>query len=90
LPKPETTTQSPPGCPEMRHDRGELLGRIHDLEHDLPEDGIQRTITENHTLRAQVRQLTQDSRRPEERLAVPATITGFLTSEIADLEAQLA
>jgi uncharacterized protein DUF6262 len=44
---------------------GELLGRIRDLEHDLPEDGIARTITENHALRAQVRQLTQDNRRLE-------------------------
>src|SRR5260370_38206366 len=48
---------------------GELLGRIRDLEHDLPEDGIQRTINENHNLRAQVRQLTQDTRRTEDRLA---------------------
>jgi hypothetical protein len=44
---------------------GEPLGRIRDLEHDLPEDGVARTITENHALRAQVRQLTQDNRRLE-------------------------
>jgi hypothetical protein len=59
---------------------GELLGRIRDLEHDLPEDGVARTITENHALRAQVRQLTQDNRRLEERLAGARDTTGSSTS----------
>jgi predicted nucleic acid-binding Zn-ribbon protein len=68
---------------------GELPGRIRDLEHDLPEDGIHRTITENHALRAQVRQLTQDSRRLEERLAGARDINRFLDKRIADLEAGL-
>jgi chromosome segregation ATPase len=68
---------------------GELLGRIRDLEHDLPEDGIARTITENHALRAQVRQLTQDSRRLEERLAGTRDTNRFLDKRIADLEAGL-
>jgi chromosome segregation ATPase len=68
---------------------GELLGRIRDLEHDLPEDGIQRTITENHTLRAQTRQLTQDNRRLEERLAGARDTNRFLDKRIADLEAQV-
>jgi chromosome segregation ATPase len=66
---------------------GELLGRIRDLEHDLPEDGIARTITENHALRAQVRQLTQDNRRLEERLAGARDTNRFLDKRIADLEA---
>jgi chromosome segregation ATPase len=68
---------------------GELLGRIRDLEHDLPEDGIQRTIAENHTLRTQVRQLTQDSRRLEERLAAARDTNRFLDKRIADLEAEI-
>jgi hypothetical protein len=68
---------------------GELLGRIRDLENDLPEDGIARTINENHALRAQVRQLTQDSRRPEERLAGARDTSRFLDRRIADLEAQV-
>ncbi len=68
---------------------GELLGRIRDLEHDLPEDGIARTITENHALRAQVRQLTQDNRRLEERLAGARDSNRFLDKRIADLEAEL-
>lgn len=66
---------------------GELLGRIRDLEHDLPEDGVARTITENHALRAQVRQLTQDNRRLEERLAGARDTNRFLDKRIADLEA---
>jgi hypothetical protein len=69
---------------------GEFLGRIRDLEHDLPEDGIQRTITENHALRAQVRQLTQDNRRLEERLAGARDNNRFLDKRIAGLEAELA
>jgi len=66
---------------------GELLGRIRDLEHDLPEDGVARTITENHALRAQARQLTQDNRRLEERLAGARDTNRFLDKRIADLEA---
>ena len=67
----------------------ELLGRIRDLEHDLPEDGIARIINENHALRAQVRQLTQDSRRLEERLAGARDNNRFLDKRIADLEAEI-
>lgn len=68
---------------------GELLGRIRDLENDLPEDGIARTITENHALRAEVRQLTQDNRRLGERLAGARDTNRFLDKRIADLEAAL-
>ena len=68
---------------------GGLPGRIRDLENDLPEDGIQRTITENRTLRAQVRQLTQDNRRPGERLAGARDTNRFPGKRIADLEARL-
>jgi chromosome segregation ATPase len=68
---------------------GELLGRIRDLENDLPEDGIARTITENHALRAQVRQLTQDNRRLEERLAGARDTNRFLDKRVAGLEAAI-
>lgn len=68
---------------------GELLGRIRDLEHDLPEDGIARTITENHALRAQVRQLTRDNRSLEERLAGARDTNRFLDKRIADLETKV-
>lgn len=68
---------------------GELLSRIRDLENDLPEDGVARTVSENHTLRAQVRQLTQDNRRLEERRARARDNNRFLGKRIAELEAQL-
>jgi hypothetical protein len=74
-----------------QHSRiGELLGRIRDLEHDVPEDGIERTTTENHALRAQVRQLTQDDRCLEERLGGAHDTNRFLDKRIVGLEAQLA
>ncbi|HEV8279831.1 MAG TPA: DUF6262 family protein [Streptosporangiaceae bacterium] len=73
-----------------RNQIGELLGRIRDLEHDLPPDGVQRVLAENHNLRAQVRQLAQDHRQLEERLAGARDNNRFLDKRIADLEAQLA
>jgi predicted nucleic acid-binding Zn-ribbon protein len=74
----------------QRTQMGELFGRIRDLEHDLPPDGVQRVLAENHTLRAQLRQLAQDNRRLEERLAGARDNNRFLDKQIADLEAQLA
>jgi hypothetical protein len=53
------------------------------------EDGIARTIAENHALRAQVRQLTQDNRRLQERLSGARDTNRFLDKRIADLEAGL-
>lgn len=41
---------------------GELHGRIRDLEQDLPADGIQRILTENHELRTKLRQAAADQR----------------------------
>jgi hypothetical protein len=74
----------------QRNQIGELLGRIRDLEHDLPPDGVQRVLAENHTLRAQLRQAAQDNRRLEERLAGARDNNRFLDKRIADLEAHLA
>ncbi|MDI1458051.1 DUF6262 family protein [Streptomyces sp. ATE26] len=68
----------------------ELLGKIRDLEHDLPEGSLQRIVTENTTLKQQVRQLTQDKQHVEERLASARQNNRFLDKRTADLEAQLA
>ncbi|CAL9673264.1 DUF6262 family protein [Streptomyces sp. enrichment culture] len=68
----------------------ELLGKIRDLEHDLPEGSLQRIVTENTTLKQHVRQLTQDNQRLQERLASARQNNRFLDKHIADLEAQLA
>ena len=69
---------------------GELLGHIRDLENDLPADGVQRLLTETHTLTARVRQLSEDNSRLEERLAGSRDNNRFLDKRIADLEAELA
>lgn len=69
---------------------GELLGHISDLEHDLPHDGVQRILEENHTLRAQLRQLARDKDRVEERLSGARDNNRFLDKRIAQLEAELA
>ncbi|MER7900988.1 DUF6262 family protein [Streptomyces sp. NPDC096046] len=68
----------------------ELLGKIRDLEHDLPEGSLQRIVTENTTLKQQVRQLTQDKQHVQERLASARQNNRFLDRRTADLEAQLA
>lgn len=67
----------------------ELLGKIRDLEHDLPEGSLQRIVTENSTLKQQVRQLTQDNQKTRERLASARQNNRFMDKRIADLEAQL-
>lgn len=68
---------------------GELLGRIRELEADLPADGVHRLLTENRTLREDVTQLTQDNRRLTERLTGARENNRFLDKRIAELEAQL-
>jgi chromosome segregation ATPase len=69
---------------------GQLLGKIRDLELDLPEDAVQRLVTENTTLKHQLRQATQDHQRLEERLQAARENNRFLDKRIADLEAELA
>jgi chromosome segregation ATPase len=68
----------------------EHLGKIRDLEHDLPEGSLQRIVTENTTLKQQVRQLTQDNQQIQERLASARQNNRFMDKRIADLEAQIA
>ncbi|MET7695949.1 hypothetical protein ABZT06_50320, partial [Streptomyces sp. NPDC005483] len=67
-----------------------LLGKIRDLEHDLPEGSLQRIVTENTSLKQQARQLTQDNQRLQARLASARQNNRFLDKRVADLEAQLA
>jgi hypothetical protein len=73
----------------QRNTIAQLLGKIRDLEHDLPEDGIQRIITENTTLKQKVRQLTEDNWRLQERLQGARNNARFLDKRVADLETQL-
>ncbi|MGW6792435.1 DUF6262 family protein [Streptomyces chartreusis] len=67
-----------------------LLGKIRDLEHDLPEGSLQRIVTENTSLKQQARQLTQDYQRLQDRLASARQNNRFLDKRVADLEGQLA
>jgi hypothetical protein len=73
----------------QRNNIGRLLGRVRDLEHDLPEDGIQRTVTENTTLKHQTRQFTQEKAQLEERLRAARDNNRFLDKRIACLETDL-
>jgi chromosome segregation ATPase len=77
---------------EIHTQRGrisQLLGQIRDIEHDVTEATIQRTTTENTTLKQRVRQLTHENRTLEERLHAARSNSRFLDKQIADLEAQL-
>jgi chromosome segregation ATPase len=69
---------------------GELLGRIRDLQHDLPNDGVQRVLEENRNLKVQLRQAAQDNRLLTERLAGARDNNRSLDGQIARLEAELA
>jgi hypothetical protein len=68
---------------------GELLGRIRDLELDLPEDAVQRLVTENTTLKQQIRALTTEVGNLAERLASARSNNRSQDKKIADLQAQL-
>jgi uncharacterized coiled-coil protein SlyX len=73
----------------QRDTMADLLGRIRDLESDIPKDSAQRLITENRTLKHQVRQLSEAKDRLQERLTSARDNNRFLDNRIADLEAQL-
>lgn len=68
----------------------ELLGQIRDLQAEWTQDAIQRITTENATLKQRARQLTQDNRVLDERLAAARSTMRFQDRRLADLEAQLA
>lgn len=73
----------------QRDTLADLLGRIRDLESDIPTDSAQRVITENRTLKHQVRQLSEANDRLQARLNSARDNNRFLDNRIADLEAQL-
>ncbi|MGV9279807.1 DUF6262 family protein [Streptomyces sp. NPDC003730] len=86
----DALTQTQREIRTQRTRTAELLGKIRNLEHDLPEGSLQRIVTENTTLKEHVRQLTQDNQRLQERLASARQNNRFLDKHIADLEARLA
>ncbi len=75
---------------KQRDQIGKLLGRIRDLEIDLPADAVERITIENRTLRQENRQLTTDNQQLTERLKAARENNRFLDTRIARLEADLA
>lgn len=73
----------------LRTRTGELLGRIQDLELDLPADALQRLASENTTLRDQLRQRDGEVKTLTERLSAARANNRSQGSEIANLQAQL-
>jgi hypothetical protein len=74
---------------QQRSRIGELLGQVRDLQGEYTEEAIQRTTTENTTLRERVRQLTAANRTLDERLKAARSNLRFQDRRVADLEAQL-
>jgi chromosome segregation ATPase len=73
----------------QRRQIGELLGKIRDLEADLPADAVQRLTTENATLKREIRTLTADNRKLTERLAASRDNYRAQEREIANLQGLL-
>jgi len=69
---------------------GKLLGRIRDLEIDLPADAVERINAENRTLRLENRKLTTGNQQLTERIKAARENNRFLDTRIARLEADLA
>jgi chromosome segregation ATPase len=68
---------------------GELLGRIRDLELDLPADAVQRLVTENTGLKKEVQALTDDNRKLTERLTAARDNYRSQEREVASLQGLL-
>ncbi|MGW5644665.1 DUF6262 family protein [Saccharopolyspora sp. NPDC003752] len=74
---------------KQRNHIGDLMGQIRDLESEWSEDSILRITTENTTLKQQVRQLTHDNQKLDERLKAARSNVRFQDRQIADLEMRL-
>jgi chromosome segregation ATPase len=75
---------------KQRDQIGKLLGRIRDLEIDLPADAVERITIENRTLRQENRDLAAGSQQLTERLKAARENNRFLDTRLARLEAELA
>ncbi len=70
----------------QRNTIGSLLGKIEELESALPEESAKRLLGENASFAIQVRELKQDLRNTEERLAAARSNNRSLDERIAELE----
>jgi hypothetical protein len=67
----------------------EMLGRIRDLELDLPADAVQRLVTQNTTLKQQIRSITAEVKGLTDRLAASRSNNRSLEGQISELQAEL-
>ncbi|MFJ5926467.1 DUF6262 family protein [Kitasatospora sp. NPDC092948] len=72
----------------QRRTIGELMGRIRDLELDLPADAVQRVVTENTTLKQQLRTATGENRTLTSRLAAARDNNRSLERRMSEFHAQ--
>lgn len=68
---------------------GQLMGQLRDLDQMVPGESVQRLVSENTSLKQQVRQLSQEHRSLQERLEAARSSNRFAERRIAALEAQL-
>ncbi|MCX5077725.1 DUF6262 family protein [Streptomyces sp. NBC_00424] len=73
----------------QRRHIGELMGRIRDLELDLPADAVQRLTTENTTLKQQLRTLTAEHHTLTNRLTAARDNNRSQDRKISELQALL-
>ncbi|MCG0285922.1 DUF6262 family protein [Streptomyces sp. PSAA01] len=73
----------------QRRHIGELMGRIRDLELDLPADAVQRLVTETTNLKQQLRTLAADHHTLTNRLAAARDNNRSQDRKIAELQALL-
>lgn len=77
---------------EIRKQRSllaEQLGRIRDLELDMPQDAAQRLVTENTTLKQQNRTLTSEVTTLTDRLAAARNNNRSMEKQLSELQAEL-
>lgn len=67
----------------------EALGRIQDLELDMPQDAVQRLVTENTTLKQQNRTLTTEIKTLTDRLTAARGNNRSLERELSELQAEI-
>jgi len=68
---------------------GQLMGQLRDVDQMVSGESVQHLVSENASLKQQVRQLSQEHRSLQERLEASRSTNRFAERRIATLEAQL-
>jgi len=84
----DTLRQTVAEIQTQRQHIGQLMGRIRDLELDLPADSVQRLVTENTTLKQQLRTATADARTLTSRLAAARDNDRALKRQMSEFQAR--